>query len=65
VEVAASLAENVDLLVANGVKEGKPPAQAKEEATFFIDALKTISGAELSTQVHPDDFQIRLEWTWK
>ena len=65
VEVAASLAENVDLLVANGIKEGKPATQAKEEATFFIDALKTIGGSELSTQVRPDDFQIKLEWTWK
>jgi hypothetical protein len=64
-EVAESLYENIDLLVANGVKEGKPAAQAKEEATFFIEALKTISGAELATQVKPDDFQIRFEWTWK
>jgi len=64
-QVAESLYENVDLLTANGVKEGKPAAQAKEEATLFIEALKTISGAELATQVRPDDFQIRLEWTWK
>jgi hypothetical protein len=64
-EIAESLYENIDLLVANGVKDGKPAAQAKEEATFFIEALKTISGAELATQVRPEDFQIRLEWTWK
>ena len=64
-EIAESLYENIDLLTANGVKDGKPAAQAKEEATFFIEALKTISGAELATQVRPEDFQIRLEWTWK
>jgi hypothetical protein len=65
VEIANSLSENLDLLVANGIKEGKPAAQAKEEATFFINALQTMTGAELSTQVRPDDFQIKLEWTWK
>lgn len=63
--IAESLYENIDLLIANGVKDGKPAAQAREEASFFIEALKTISGAELATQVKPDDFQIRLEWTWK
>jgi hypothetical protein len=64
-EVAESLYENIDLLTANGVKDGKPAAQAKEEATLFIEALKSISGAELATQVRAEDFQIRLEWTWK
>jgi hypothetical protein len=59
--VAKALSANEQALIANGVREGKPAAEAKSEIELLIQVVNAVDSIRLTTRVEKGGFRVELE----